>query len=76
MIAIPDSNVIAAAAEKSHAETDKIYTVDIGLPIERQILTRLQSNDTYQISDADTGGNEDVAHQLCDDTPHASAIRR
>ncbi|WP_080422482.1 DUF1073 domain-containing protein [Burkholderia ubonensis] len=49
-----------AAAEKTRAETDKIYAVDIGLPIDRQIMTRLQANDTYQISDEDI----DLAAQL------------
>ncbi|WP_186247369.1 DUF1073 domain-containing protein [Burkholderia gladioli] len=42
-----------AAAEKTRSETDKIYAVDIGLPLDRQIMTRLQANDTYQIADGD-----------------------
>ncbi|MBU9382094.1 DUF1073 domain-containing protein [Burkholderia gladioli] len=42
-----------AAAEKTRAETDKIYAVDIGLPLDRQIMIRLQANDTYQIADGD-----------------------
>ncbi|RQZ18131.1 DUF1073 domain-containing protein [Burkholderia sp. Bp9031] len=42
-----------AAADKARAETDKLYLVDMGLPMERQIMTRLQANDTYQITDED-----------------------
>ncbi|MDN7790455.1 DUF1073 domain-containing protein [Burkholderia contaminans] len=65
-----------AAADKARAETDKLYLVDMGLPMERQVMTRLQANDTYQITDEDidlaVSLNEPIEEDPDEDEPGES----
>ncbi|MGF6878369.1 DUF1073 domain-containing protein [Paraburkholderia sp. MM5477-R1] len=76
------SDAEQANVEKTRAERDKIYAVDIGLPIERHIMTSLQANDTYPtITDEDINLAEELNEPLeeepdADDAGNAGAGAR